>query len=259
MLGPRNSACPNMTLDVNELSAFYASPLGETSRRADRPGAARALGELRRPVADGPGLLRPLSRPLPRRGAAHAGAGAGRTGRRALARGRALAPPRWSSATCCRCPTPASTARSSPMRWRRPSIRARCSRRCGACWRPRGGRSSSRRRGAGSGRGSTARRSATASRSRAGNCAISCATRSFSAVFWGEALYAPPFRRRVFVNWAPAIERVGAALRPAFRRRPYRRGDQAGLSARRRAPPRAQAPAAALEPALAPTRAGGRL
>ena len=35
---------------------------------------------------------------------------------------------------------------------------------------------------------------------------------SFSAVFWGEALYAPPFRRRVFVNWGPAIERVGAAM-----------------------------------------------
>lgn len=35
---------------------------------------------------------------------------------------------------------------------------------------------------------------------------------SFSAVFWGEALYAPPFRRRFFVNWGPAIERVGSAL-----------------------------------------------
>ena len=35
---------------------------------------------------------------------------------------------------------------------------------------------------------------------------------SFSAVFWGEALYAPPFRRRLFVNWGPAVERVGSAL-----------------------------------------------
>jgi SAM-dependent methyltransferase len=35
---------------------------------------------------------------------------------------------------------------------------------------------------------------------------------SFSAVFWGEALYAPPFRRRLFVNWGPAIERVGSAF-----------------------------------------------
>jgi SAM-dependent methyltransferase len=35
---------------------------------------------------------------------------------------------------------------------------------------------------------------------------------SFSAVFWGEALYAPPFRNRVLVDWSPAIERVGAAL-----------------------------------------------
>lgn len=35
---------------------------------------------------------------------------------------------------------------------------------------------------------------------------------AFSAVFWGEALYAPPFTRRVLVDWSPAIERVGAAL-----------------------------------------------
>jgi SAM-dependent methyltransferase len=34
----------------------------------------------------------------------------------------------------------------------------------------------------------------------------------FSPVFWGEALYAPPFRRRFFVNSAAAIERIGAAL-----------------------------------------------
>jgi len=34
----------------------------------------------------------------------------------------------------------------------------------------------------------------------------------FSPVFWGEALYAPPFRRRVFINWGPAIERIGAAV-----------------------------------------------
>ncbi len=34
----------------------------------------------------------------------------------------------------------------------------------------------------------------------------------FSPVYWGEALYAPPFRRRFFVNSAPAIERLGAAI-----------------------------------------------
>ena len=34
----------------------------------------------------------------------------------------------------------------------------------------------------------------------------------FSPIFWGEALYAPPFRRRFFINSAPAIERVGAAI-----------------------------------------------
>jgi SAM-dependent methyltransferase len=34
----------------------------------------------------------------------------------------------------------------------------------------------------------------------------------FSPVYWGEALYAPPFRRRLFINWAPAIERMGAAM-----------------------------------------------
>jgi hypothetical protein len=35
---------------------------------------------------------------------------------------------------------------------------------------------------------------------------------SFSAVFWGEALYAPPFRSRVLVDWSPAVEKVGGAL-----------------------------------------------
>ncbi len=34
----------------------------------------------------------------------------------------------------------------------------------------------------------------------------------FSPIYWGEALYAPPFRRRFFINSAPAIERVGAAI-----------------------------------------------
>ena len=34
----------------------------------------------------------------------------------------------------------------------------------------------------------------------------------FSPVFWGEALYAPPFRRQFFLNSATAIERIGAAL-----------------------------------------------
>jgi SAM-dependent methyltransferase len=34
----------------------------------------------------------------------------------------------------------------------------------------------------------------------------------FSPVFWGEALYAPPFRRRALISWGPAIERVGSAL-----------------------------------------------
>jgi SAM-dependent methyltransferase len=34
----------------------------------------------------------------------------------------------------------------------------------------------------------------------------------FSPVYWGEALYAPPFQRGVFLNWATAFERIGAAL-----------------------------------------------
>jgi SAM-dependent methyltransferase len=38
----------------------------------------------------------------------------------------------------------------------------------------------------------------------------------FSPIFWGEALYAPPFRRRFFVNSAPAIERIGAAIGMPF-------------------------------------------
>ncbi len=34
----------------------------------------------------------------------------------------------------------------------------------------------------------------------------------FSPLYWGEALYAPPSQRRVFLNWATAFERIGAAL-----------------------------------------------
>ena len=34
----------------------------------------------------------------------------------------------------------------------------------------------------------------------------------FSPVYWGEALYAPPFPSRFFVKSAPALERVGSAL-----------------------------------------------
>ena len=46
-------------------------------------------------------------------------------GRDRPGRRRAARPRRWSSATCCRCRTPASTACSSRMRWRPPNIRAR--------------------------------------------------------------------------------------------------------------------------------------
>jgi len=34
----------------------------------------------------------------------------------------------------------------------------------------------------------------------------------FSPIYWGEALYAPPSQRRLFLRWAPAFERVGAIL-----------------------------------------------
>jgi len=34
----------------------------------------------------------------------------------------------------------------------------------------------------------------------------------FSPLFWGEALHAPPFRRRFFINSALAMERLGAAV-----------------------------------------------
>jgi SAM-dependent methyltransferase len=74
----------------------------------------------------------------------------------------------------------------------------------------------------------------------------------FSPVFWGEALYAPPFQRRFFINWAPAIERIGAAVGLPFAgvhiveatKQVYR-----PVSIRRVA----RRPLIALEPALAPT------
>jgi SAM-dependent methyltransferase len=34
----------------------------------------------------------------------------------------------------------------------------------------------------------------------------------FSPIYWGEALYAPPFQRRLLLNWATAFERIGAVL-----------------------------------------------
>ena len=38
----------------------------------------------------------------------------------------------------------------------------------------------------------------------------------FSPVYWGEALYAPPLRRGIFMNWATAFERIGAAVGSPF-------------------------------------------
>ena len=74
----------------------------------------------------------------------------------------------------------------------------------------------------------------------------------FSPIFWGEALYAPPFQSRFFINWGPAIERVGAALGLPFA------GVQiveATKQVYRPVPVRrvARRPLVALEPALAPT------
>jgi SAM-dependent methyltransferase len=74
----------------------------------------------------------------------------------------------------------------------------------------------------------------------------------FSPVYWGEALYAPPFRRRLFINWAPGIERVGAAIGLPFAgvhiveatKQVYR-----PVAVRRVA----RRPLVALEPTLAPT------
>ena len=34
----------------------------------------------------------------------------------------------------------------------------------------------------------------------------------FSPIYWGEALYAPPSQRRLFLRWATAFERIGAIL-----------------------------------------------
>jgi len=75
---------------------------------------------------------------------------------------------------------------------------------------------------------------------------------AFSAVFWGEALYAPPFQGRAFAAWGPAIERVGATLGLPFAgvhvveaiKQVYR-----PVGARRIA----QSRLIRLEPALAPT------
>ena len=200
-----------MSFDVHELSAFYASPLGETSRRL--------IGRVLRARWEncsglslmGLGYLRPLSRPLPRRGDAHARPAACRPGRDAVAAGTGARPPRWWSATCCRCPTQ-----------RRP--------RAGGSWvetadnpgavleeicrvlAPEGRAILV----APSRRGVWARVDGTpfgqGQPYSKGQLRDLMREALFSPIFWGEALYAPPFRRRFFVNSAPAIERLGAAI-----------------------------------------------
>ena len=98
------------------------------------------------------------------------------------------------------------------MGWRPPNTRARCWRRSGACWTP-GGRAIVV---APSRRGVWARVDGTpfgqGQPYSKGQLRDLMREALFSPVFWGEALYAPPFRRRFFINWAPAIERIGAAL-----------------------------------------------
>ena len=242
-----------MTLDVNDLSAFYASPLGEVVAPADRPGAARALGELRGPVDDGPRLLRPLSRPLSRRGAARAGADAGRAGRRRTGRRPAARRPRWCSATCCRCRTPASIARSSRMALETAEHPERGAR--GGVAGAGAGRAGDRRRALAARRLGAGRRHAVrprpavfAKRSCATWCATRCSRRSTGA------------RRSTRRRSDAVLRQFGAGDRAhrrggrlAFRGRAYRRGDQAGLSAGRRAAARAPTRRSRCEPALAPT------
>ena len=242
-----------MPLDVNDLVAFYASPLGDVSRRLIGRVLRARWEQLPRPVDPRPRLLRALSRPLSRRGAARARLHAGRAGRRPLA-GAADAPPRrWSCATCCRCPTPRSTARWSSTALETAEHPERGA--GGGLARAGAGRAGDRAscpRGAAFGRASTARRSARASPIRKGAVARLMREALFSPVFWGEALYAPPFRRKFFVNSAPAIERVGAAIGLPFAGVHDRRGDQAGLPARSACGGWRAASSMALAPGLAP-------
>jgi len=74
----------------------------------------------------------------------------------------------------------------------------------------------------------------------------------FSPVYWGEALFAPPFRRRLFIHWAPGMERLGAAVGFTFAgvliveatKQVYRPVGVRKVARR---------PLVALEPSLAPT------
>ena len=236
MLNARRSRLTTlMTLDVHELSAFYASPLGETSRRLIGRVLRARWDNCARPVADGAGLLRPLSRPLSRRGDAHAGADAGRAGRLALAAGRALgggAGGRRHAAAAGRLHRP------------------RAGRACAG-----DGRASERgaRRGlAGAGAGGPGdhRRAVAARRLGAGR---RHAVRPRPAVL-ARAIARPRARRLVLGGVLgrgalcaavppPRVRQLGPGDRagrrggrPAVRRRAYRRGDQAGLPPGRRAP-----------------------
>ncbi len=200
-----------MPLDVNDLVAFYASPLGDVARRLIGRVLRARWDELRRPVDPRARLRRSAARAIPRRSATNAGAHAGGSGSRALAgQGRSAS----ALVALDMLPLPdASIDRVLVVHGLETADHpGAVLEEVGRVLAP-GGRAmfvAPSRRGVwarvdGNPFGQGQPYSKTQLRDLMREA-------EFSPIFWGEALYAPPFRRRFFLNSAPAIERLGAAI-----------------------------------------------
>ena len=121
-----------MPLDVVDLRTFYAAPLGRVAQRAISTDRPHLVARHRRPRGGGARLCDPFLEPF--RDEAVRVIGLCRPNRAScIGPPAAPRPPRWSKAGNCRCPTAPSTASCWSTCWSRPSTRARCWRKSGAC------------------------------------------------------------------------------------------------------------------------------
>ena len=223
-----------MPLDVNDLVAFYASPLGDVTRRLIGRVLRARWEDCRGLSILGLGFAGPLLdrfRDQAQRTLAFMPAEVGVA--RWPAQGRAAA----ALVELDMLPLPdASIDRALVVHGLETAeYPAACWRKSGACWRRAAARCSSCRRGAAFGRGSTAIRSARASRIRGRNCATLCARRCSRRSPGAKRFMRTPFRRRFFLNSAAGDRADRRGDGSAFRRRSDRRGDQAALPPGRRA------------------------
>ncbi len=202
-------------LDVVDLREFYASPLGQMTRRMlshrirsrFRPGqGARVLGigyaipylEPWRAEAERVFAFMPA-----RQGVVHWP----QSGLNAAA---------LVEEATCRCPMPRSIWRWWCMGSSSPTSSPISCASCGGCWRRRAGRCSSCPTGAACGHGSNSTpfgHGRPFSRSQLTDLLRDAA---FSPTGWAYALFAPPIGRSFLIRSAPAFERVGLWISPGF-------------------------------------------